>query len=1773
MKKALKLAQDTRPQEQPEGSYTFGKNGIQNFLQGAVLNEPGFQVSSANIPFTPMGIIETSKFPIIFSTNNVYSAFGYFDSVKDVYTPIVNDTLLPFKLGFSTDHPIIGQSQRNYKGEVVVAFSDEVQKPFYVNCDNPNTSSLAAMMLFPLATPPVLDVSVQTGGSLLPGAYFAAVKYLRNDGCETAYLVTSSPAIVQGTVGKITDQGVQINISMIDPDYQMVQVAIISKVAGVTKAVSLSPTARATNLSILYTGAEMTEDITLEEILIQPAVYDKVGTIGQLNDALYLGDLTSTPSMKMQKYANLVRLKWVSDLITVLPPNKDMASGVKKTFMHQEVYACYIRYKLNSGITTQAFHIPGADLTAPQRAASTVAAAEGLTAKVFQVEDTVGRFDLGNKTGYMGTWENATEVYPDTADFDSTLIGGQNLRGQKVRHHRFPSISWCKTNLYPGNSNYGRTELDRLGIMAENVIIPPEYAGLIVGYEILYAKRTPGNSTVIGQSLYLFGGKGPDDTAVNSYVSSGGNFESEIEFRTLPMKTILQEQSIFHFHSFDMLFNKPSVTPDFLSFQLKHKRVDLANTDGYVEDGKVNTDHDGPMVYLIDYLQKGLAPTVPSVKLKAVSKTEYVPNNTRIGKWVNKGIESFFGGRLTNPETLIPGGEVSRQTLGIAGREEDYNERWRAVQQESTFLSNLMAIKANLFTSFTGQTLVRAGTVNNLVPLTPLYGGDTFICDYTFHTYGDWVADENFMDTTDNIMYRGTKVARRFLCESAANLYARTEVAGNNYSRYYPVSPLAVNDKSNYLTAFMRDQDPNQFGYSKDLNALDEFVSSKIFNTYEEDLTSHPYRIHRGGKLKFQTKTRSWQTFLPLDYYEGLKTMGKMMHLEGMDDHLLIHYENALLLTQDKTKLESDILSITLGSGDIFQFQPQEALSAKLGYAGTKHKLACVRTPVGYVFIDEPQKELFIYKGNLELINGAMNTFFVQFLDMKQTNPYIGNGFTIGYDPLYDRILLTAKNIKLKATNTTPTMYTPALLPSLTVGDIVYKNGRLQRYLGINTSGTYGCRERLTPVSNDITITIPENTLTNTVLTTATGTNTDGFFITGVQSQFSLNATTGELKLASPLNYALEPSYTLNCKSVNTTFGTEDTFVISINVTAVAKLPTLISAEVTLPERSAVNTPVHTLVQTHTGAASYSIVDGNIGSAFKVDSTGHIAVNSSATLLFATNPVYYLTLRITDTVSSADATIKVQLLRVPIPPTHANVDVTILNTTPLNTALVDLDPRGSDTYRLYRYALTGSTAPGNFSLSTDSKVLLTTAAVAGTISVLTVKLTDVYGATATFTVTITVKYDEQFLAFEPADGTCIASSPTCAPGYTLSTDGTLCTKVTSVAADAVGGGSPIPLAHYSYSQYSLWGTIIYRFGEYNTNGVPTVKANSTLVHSSAPIYGYKPSGEATVSNNLWTNLTSGSAQDGTTGRLNRTGVWKQSDVNYTGNLGFSRQFIVPSAGTYLVGVGSDDAATIKINGVTIVSQSLSAINSAFNSVYSAGVAGTSDLFRYWHVYEIHLAAGPNIISLTGNNTGSIGVIGCEVYTATIAQLIACTNETDLAPYILFSSAAPSFGVIADGDASDIGSWDCSSHPGYTLVYDPVAHTYSCRLVESAAPTMAVTTRQWANVKVKNLISSLYIASFANTAGHTFDGITVPTYAPVTNHVDCGGTVTMYLSNPSVVTRTKNSCGAGFVGSVVRYAKPGGVFTSLTSQAAADALAASDAAANAQAFANANGTCT
>jgi hypothetical protein len=1083
MKPTKGLFLDTRPLEQPEGTYPYGKNGIQYDKQGSLYNEPGFRkLVSMVVPYHFNGCIETDTYPIVFSTDNVSSAIGFLNMDTEQYQPIIDDATWNVvnpdgtraRIGFKTANYITGQAQKNYKAERVCVFTDKTIFPMYLNCDNPNIKTLDDLRLFAVFNTPEIDVNVGSGGSVPAGAYYVAIGYEKKDGTSTQYSKVSNVTIVtSGSIAGTADKVLNISVSNVDQNYDFMRVAIISKINGVINTIELTDYQPVTGPTAVftYTGAELSSTIDVTQILTPNAIYDRVDTIGQLNDLLYIGGLHEEPDLDdMQIYALQIKLEWESLLIDAMNPPQEHVQGKKKSLQHEEVYAPYIRYRKTRGGFSKWFHIPG---PTPPSFSSTEAATGGLgTVPTYKTDDNIP-YHVGF-TGGFGPYQNDTETYPDTVDFDLTPFGGENLRKQKVRHHRTPSLRWCKSNLYSGEDDYGRNKLDLLGFRVLNVKIPDKYKDIIDGYEIGYAIRTVSNMTNYGQSIMLHGiseiREQNTPTAQASIYTTGGNYSVQVveghgAFGDRSRQLKYLRPDTFRIHPFDVLFNQPSIQPNYISGQFLLQRFNLNDAvtptpnpnnpppaKNYVEDGDISGDNTGPLEYIVDFTT-GQVPQVQSATnyFRKITSSFYCPNNINVGNFVNGRHETAFCGYLGGDHNWFLNDTTQGMVLNYNNGNTHSNQ---ALGVEQAYFVTLMALKSDIYQNFYNQQITSAGAVINITDTTTptLWGGDVFISQYTFHTYGRY----NSLDEKGDGV-KGIKMVRRIVCESISNINLRFVDPANQYSDYWPKSPIVLGNNNNYITLFNRDIDPNQFGYDKSFNALNNLVDSTTWSPFQEYLYDFPYRIHRGGKASRTGRPRSWRTFLALDYYEMIKDKGRIVHLEGMDDRLIIHMENAMFMTQDKSKLEQGLISITLGAGDIFQFEPQESISSKLGYAGTQHDLACVRTPFGYVFVDAKLGEIYIYKQKLSLLNEGLNTFLRDFLKLPDKNSYVGNGITIGWDQRFKRIILTVKNRQLPdGTIIVPFQDTDSFYNSLTPGQIVSYQGRYIQYVGLNTTN-YSC--------------------------------------------------------------------------------------------------------------------------------------------------------------------------------------------------------------------------------------------------------------------------------------------------------------------------------------------------------------------------------------------------------------------------------------------------------------------------------------------------------------------------------------------------------------------------------------------------------------------------------------------------------------------------------------------------------------------------------------------
>lgn len=1062
--------------------------------------EPGNELVFTNTNRTVLGtkdLIDGRKLQFSINTSTGLDEIGIIN-VDYTYDLRINQAL-----GFDTNHPFTPnniQVEYNFLGQLVVAFSDNFNSPKIINLDNPPSPFvLSQIQLFPSFTNVIIDSEVQENGGALPaGTYYPVFNYVNNDGTITAYGAVGNPVYIvpsngttfaqyQGSVGgQATTKSIQFNLTNVDTTYDKIQLSVIYKSNGQITSQQISQVNTGSSVSIVYTGSEQAVDIEVAQILVPPAFYNRIAHLTQVQGTLYGADVSESDPINLQKYASLITLQFKSELLTAttLQTSYKMnaQNNKKKGFSHEEVYAFYLVAKLKSGGWTQAVHIPGrpsteidGSLSGQENALNSSLLGQDpnlatdiaidANSKYYQTRDTTRNYNTGTFTGDFGFWENEDEVYPTTDDFNSSEIGGLDLRGLKVRHFRFPSIRKCKAELYSSNTEYGKTQLDALSIVVTSFpTIPSDILSQIEGFEICYAKRSYANMTVAGQDIMLNGGRrqgdNPSTVLTNPIYTSSGNWsntQSGSHGSDINNEYILPYNNWCRLHSFNLLLNKPAISPSYLSNQLLYTKHNI-NTNDVIQDDGNN------YAYQIDYTNSGdvdcIALANEDEQLFAIKNYRYVPNNVLDGQVNNYRAEEFIFAQITNGNNRLgySNNDMRLENPGIPPVNLTF---------EQTYLIGIMIYRKNIYNSFYAQSLATTGmywTVGNLP--SQIYGGDIFTSVYGFVTFSPRLLRDvpnsalpysGAIDPT-----AGVKVVRAHICESTDNIGFRYEVIGDDTTKYYPFETIG-GQLAWFLTMAVT-TNPNNIAYDKDFSSVNDINPFIPINPYAIFESNHPWRIIRSVISTPTAQVSSWRTFLANDYFELRKDRGFITNIQGIDNDLLINLQTTVLKTRGNEQLDTSGIRAFVGSGDIFTRPPEELRTDSKGYGGCQNTFSCLLTPQGYFFVDVQARKVFLVSTKLTDITDGLYSYFFDNLRTTGDNPYLNTGITVAWDEEYKRLILCQLDINPFVWSYTPekeswtcrSPYQPNLLFNDRTSLFSYKANNLYKHNATNKAKWYG---------------------------------------------------------------------------------------------------------------------------------------------------------------------------------------------------------------------------------------------------------------------------------------------------------------------------------------------------------------------------------------------------------------------------------------------------------------------------------------------------------------------------------------------------------------------------------------------------------------------------------------------------------------------------------------------------------------------------------------------
>lgn len=365
------MNKDAAAVDQPEGTMRDALNANLNAVKGSIVNEYGTTEYVTNANFRVIGRSVLDDDRIVLFGKDVSG-----DPIEQIriLNPRNNQTVLLYEndsLNFKESHPIVCINRKNQANESLVYFTDgyvkeeEAYPGFnYVTENNPprvinitkqekfrfagglrtelydTNNTYFKMDLIPrVGGHAVVDgiPTIQTGGVLESAAYYLALAYADKDGLETNYFYLANPvyvvpgaenviptnAFIGAMGGSPTNKSIKWKIKVPDTvDYELLQPAVIRMTGQEQTAFKLP--ARQINSSgsmfITFSGNENALPISPEDIIVDDVSYIAAESIAQLDNRLYLGNVTANKDIGFQPFAHNIQVHCVTENVEVFNP-------------------------------------------------------------------------------------------------------------------------------------------------------------------------------------------------------------------------------------------------------------------------------------------------------------------------------------------------------------------------------------------------------------------------------------------------------------------------------------------------------------------------------------------------------------------------------------------------------------------------------------------------------------------------------------------------------------------------------------------------------------------------------------------------------------------------------------------------------------------------------------------------------------------------------------------------------------------------------------------------------------------------------------------------------------------------------------------------------------------------------------------------------------------------------------------------------------------------------------------------------------------------------------------------------------------------------------------------------------------------------------------------------------------------------------------------------------------------------------------------------------
>ena len=1017
------LSRDTSVIKTPEQMWQFARNILLTNKYLSITNEKGNEYGY-EIPGVVIGHIITNDDIVYLSVDGNYSCIGYVNQYNQVYTPVLRTTNPNFK--FKLNCPIEGVYVYNYKKELVIVFSDGVNQdsstPKLINLHNPqvqlsstkefiNSDDYVMFELFNYTELPSSNFEYEKG-SFDAEVVHLAFCYVFDDNTDALYSPIIETCYPNLKGYNTIYRNIKFNLSNLSSKFKKIKLAFIIKKDAGTFAYTTPILSIIDNKIeyILSTEEELTA-ITPEEIVITPERFTKIKTITKTANQIEVGNVEIPKQEDLQKYANLLTL----EIIPTLDINNKYATH--PTFLPDEVYSFSIIPIYNDGTKGLALHIPGRQGTPQEKAVLTDEEIKnynlnyseflGKGYKSFHFNNTG---TISDNSATFGYWENES-LYPDKERYDSSSLGGEDLRGTPIRYHRFPSLDNIDaTSVFNNNSviiggldtktasssSIGKTIRFNLKLINFNDVFPEEIRKQLQGYEVVFEKRQRGG-TYIEQHGLLYNYNFKKDTKVIR-ATPDGNITNYIDVNPLSFGRTL-------FFNTDILENKVSINANLLK---------VYNTVNIRKFSNVRSNGASP------FYVKGILKAKKD-RFAKITKAEYLLADNIVQQ--NAYQEENLSLQLTNSASFL--------FTPLQTSDEVFN----------ILQVGLLTLNKNLYNLEYNTSFISVGTVlfkDYYLYDNPLTNGDVFVSS---------IIDKTFTRNNKLTIKKINYDCFSYLLGSVLNLYS---TSGNNYiingNTLAENSLIEFRDVTELFQSTISASSPDVYvtWKTEDVNVLNSndyttVIKSKkavyYFNDYinsippaliENFINYFPYRVYKGLAIPNESlQTKNLRFFPTNSYYDMRNDRGEIIALRGYNRGLYIQQRYSLFESYIADKLNATAEETYLGSSELFDRIPEEILyNDNIGYIGSNSQFACIIFRDGYATVDEEQGKVFIVnKGLSEISQQNLKNYFRQALPLgnkytkkdllgntvKVDNPFSSIGYLIGFDEEYNRLILTKK--------------------------------------------------------------------------------------------------------------------------------------------------------------------------------------------------------------------------------------------------------------------------------------------------------------------------------------------------------------------------------------------------------------------------------------------------------------------------------------------------------------------------------------------------------------------------------------------------------------------------------------------------------------------------------------------------------------------------------------------------------------------------------------------